>query len=142
MFEYDAQAPLDIEDLSPPQDRDGVTVYDIAYANLENEPPGSGEWVGPRGSPDDFVLYQSDDGGTPVERSSLVPVVDVSASGSVHVVWQEEDFEEGAENEWYGEILYKSDFSAAVWTDPTAFGANLSNSHGSNSQTPSEQVWF
>ncbi len=33
MFEYDARAPLDIEDLSPPQDGDGVTVYDIAYAS-------------------------------------------------------------------------------------------------------------
>ncbi len=33
MFGYDAQAPLDIEELSPPQDRDGVTVYDVAYAS-------------------------------------------------------------------------------------------------------------
>jgi dienelactone hydrolase len=33
MFEYDAQAPLDVEELSPPQDRDGATVYDIAYAS-------------------------------------------------------------------------------------------------------------
>jgi dipeptidyl aminopeptidase/acylaminoacyl peptidase len=33
MFTYDAQAPLNIEDLSPVQDRDGVTVRDIAYAS-------------------------------------------------------------------------------------------------------------
>jgi dienelactone hydrolase len=33
MFGYDAQAPLEIESLSPPQDRDGVTVRDIAYAS-------------------------------------------------------------------------------------------------------------
>ena len=33
MLEYNVQAPLDIEELSPPQDRDGVTVYDIAYAS-------------------------------------------------------------------------------------------------------------
>jgi cephalosporin-C deacetylase-like acetyl esterase len=33
MFEYDPQDPLDIEELSSPQDRDGVTVYDIAYAS-------------------------------------------------------------------------------------------------------------
>ena len=33
MFGYDAQAPLDVEELSPPQDRDGVTVHDIAYAS-------------------------------------------------------------------------------------------------------------
>ena len=33
MFTYDAQTPLDMEELSPPQDRDGVTVYDRAYAS-------------------------------------------------------------------------------------------------------------
>lgn len=33
MFAYDSQASLDTEDLSPPQDRDGVTVRDIAYAS-------------------------------------------------------------------------------------------------------------
>ena len=33
MFEYDPQDPLDIEELSPPQDRDSVAVYDIAYAS-------------------------------------------------------------------------------------------------------------
>jgi dienelactone hydrolase len=38
MFTYDAQAPLDVEELSPPQDRDGVRVRDIAYAS-----PGGGK---------------------------------------------------------------------------------------------------
>lgn len=33
MFAYDPQAPFDLEELSPPQDRGGVTVYDIAYAS-------------------------------------------------------------------------------------------------------------
>ena len=54
MFEYDTQAPLDIEDLSPPQDRDGVTVYDIAYASPRGGkvtsylvvPEGSGLFAG------------------------------------------------------------------------------------------------
>ena len=54
MFEYDAQAPLDIEDLSPPQDREGVTVRDIAYASPRGgkvtaylvAPAGSGPFAG------------------------------------------------------------------------------------------------
>ena len=33
MFEYDVQAPLDLEELSPPQDRDSVIVRDIAYVS-------------------------------------------------------------------------------------------------------------
>ena len=33
MFEYDVQVPLDVEDLSPPQDRGTVTVYDVAFAS-------------------------------------------------------------------------------------------------------------
>jgi len=32
-FEYDPQAPLDVEDLSPPRARNGVTVRDIAYTS-------------------------------------------------------------------------------------------------------------
>jgi dienelactone hydrolase len=54
MFEYDAQAPLDMEELSPPQDRDGVTVRDIAYASPRGGkvtaylvvPTGSGPFAG------------------------------------------------------------------------------------------------
>jgi hypothetical protein len=33
VFEYDAQDPLEVEELSPPQDGNGVAVYDIAYAS-------------------------------------------------------------------------------------------------------------
>jgi len=54
MFEYDAQAPLDMEELSPPQDRDGVTVRDIAYASPKGGkvtaylvvPAGNGPFAG------------------------------------------------------------------------------------------------
>jgi cephalosporin-C deacetylase-like acetyl esterase len=54
MFEYDVRAPLDVEELSPPQDRDGVTVYDIAYASPREGkvtsylvvPEGSGSFAG------------------------------------------------------------------------------------------------
>ena len=33
MFEYDVQAPFDIEELSPPQEKSGVTIRDVAYAS-------------------------------------------------------------------------------------------------------------
>lgn len=54
MFGYDVQASLDIEDLSPPQDRDGVTVRDLAYASPRGGkvtaylvvPAGSGPFAG------------------------------------------------------------------------------------------------
>ena len=54
VFAYDVQAPLDIEELSPPQDRDGVTVRDIAYASPRGgkvtaylvSPQGSGPFAG------------------------------------------------------------------------------------------------
>jgi dienelactone hydrolase len=54
MFEYNVQAPLDIEDLSPSQDRDGVTIRDIAYASPRDGkvtaylvvPTGSGPFSG------------------------------------------------------------------------------------------------
>jgi dienelactone hydrolase len=54
MFEYDARAPLDREDLSPPQHRDGVTIRDIAYASPRGGkvtaylvvPEGSGPFAG------------------------------------------------------------------------------------------------
>ena len=54
MFEYDAQVSLDIEDLSPAQDRNGVTVRDIAYASPRGGkvtaylvvPTGSGPFAG------------------------------------------------------------------------------------------------
>ncbi|MFN2154149.1 MAG: alpha/beta hydrolase family protein [Anaerolineae bacterium] len=54
MFEYDTRVSLDIEELSPLQDRDGITVRDIAYASPRGgkvtaylvAPEGSGPFAG------------------------------------------------------------------------------------------------
>jgi len=54
MFEYNVRAPLDVEELSPPWDRDGVTVHDVAYASPRGgkvtaylvEPEGNGPFAG------------------------------------------------------------------------------------------------
>ena len=57
MFEYDAQAPLDIEELSPVEDRDGVMVRDIAYAGPRGGKVTSYLVVPKEGGPFAGVLY-------------------------------------------------------------------------------------
>ncbi|MBN1551195.1 hypothetical protein JW979_06985, partial [bacterium] len=114
-------------------------VYDIAYATCLND--GNCVWQDGLGSAGHRILYQSNDGGAPIERNSLVPSIAINADNHVHVVWQEENFISAFGN-YYSEILYKAFTQGdnptrdTIWYSANDYESNISQTPGLNSQVP------